>query len=58
MTIHATLLEPGENVRGFTYYSKNASITSNYIINYYVSVKYYIFEQPSKSGTINDIFAI
>lgn len=57
MTMHATLLEPGENVRGFTYYSKNASITSNYIINYYASVKYYIFEQPSKSGTINDIFA-
>ena len=56
MTIHATLL--GENVRGFTYYSKNASITSNYIINYYASEKYYIFEQPSKSGTINDIFAI
>ncbi|MCR0316604.1 hypothetical protein MKA27_19640 [[Clostridium] innocuum] len=58
MTIHATLLEPGNNVKGFTYYSKNATITSNYIINYYASVKYYIFEQSSKSGTINDIFSI
>ena len=56
--IHSVLVEPGNMVKNFTCYSKSAVITSNYIINFYASVKYTVLQWGSKSGTIESVFAL
>lgn len=58
MTIHSTLVEPGNQVKNFTCYTKSATISSNYIINFYASVKFSVMMRPSKSAVIETVFAI